>query len=638
LLPSVLALCCAATVHAQYLDASAAGEPVQLTGPWRFHEGDDAAWATPGFDDSNWQLMPADKQMPQPGNGSNPGYGWYRIRVKLPATWEPLALTMGRTVCEVYVDGRLVGAVGFMHPGPRWQATDNVNVILLPPDLNGRTVTLAVRVSYWYLFNRWLIVPSVAPARLQWQQREADSNKTWVQNAPWLFSLVLSLCVGMFSLGLFLLQRRSTEYGWAALSYLVTMIRGVSGLYLGLHHARGSYIDSLGDVLQAVVLLATAMFIWKFIGARRGGLFRAAMVVNAICLTIFLLEDYYVLGDLLRNGTLGVLVGNITCAVLIEGVVILFLVRMGISAAQGNRNAQLLCIPLTLSYSLSMVSLATWTLSIPGVIKPWNFTALQAGQVTVSWISIFDWLSIASMGMVLVLRFVRSAEQEQRLSSEMETARRVQGQLVPTDLPQLTHFACEAAYRAAGEVGGDFYQVFPRTDGSALILVGDVSGKGLRAALLGTLIVGGAGTLAQENLGPAEMLDRLNRHLHGRTDGGFATCLCALLAPEGELSIANAGHLAPYRNGCELYCQSGLPLGILPAADYTETRVQLDPGDALTFMSDGVAEARSAAGELFGFDRTRDISVHSAHQIADAAARFGQEDDITVLTVRLQTA
>jgi len=101
------------------------------------------------------------------------------------------------------------------------------------------------------------------------------------------------------------------------------------------------------------------------------------------------------------------------------------------------------------------------------------------------------------------------------------------------------------------------------------------------------------------------------------------------------LSIANAGHLPPYRNGRELSCESGLPLGILPAADYTETCVQLDPGDALTFMSDGVVEARSATGELFGFDRTRDISARSAQQIADTAARFGQEDDITVLTVRL---
>jgi serine phosphatase RsbU (regulator of sigma subunit) len=259
------------------------------------------------------------------------------------------------------------------------------------------------------------------------------------------------------------------------------------------------------------------------------------------------------------------------------------------------------------------------------------------GRFTITGLHIVWVLLFIAIGAVLVLRFTRSAQQEQRLRTEMEDARRVQGQLVPADLPQFAAFACDAAYRAAGEVAGDFYQVFPRPDGSALILVGDVSGKGLRAAMLGTLIVGGAGTLAHEDLGPAEMLDRLNRHLYGRTDGGFATCLCALLTADGMLSIANAGHLPPYRNGRELPCEPGLPLGILPAADYTETCVQLDPADALTFMSDGVVEARSAEGELFGFDRTRDISAHSAQQIADAAARFGQEDDITVLTVKLSS-
>ena len=256
-------------------------------------------------------------------------------------------------------------------------------------------------------------------------------------------------------------------------------------------------------------------------------------------------------------------------------------------------------------------------------------------RFTILWSHVFTVLFFISVGAVLVLRYARTAQQEQRLRTEMEAARRVQGKLVPAELPQFAAFACDAAYRAASEVGGDFYRVFPRPDGSALFLLGDVSGKGLRAAMLGTLIVGGAGTLAHEDLGPAEMLDRLNRRLHGRTDGGFATCLCGLLAADGMLSIANAGHLSPYRNGRELPCEPGLPLGILPTTDYTETHVQLDPGDGLTFLSDGVVEARSATGELFGFDRTREISAHSAQQIADAAARFGQEDDITVLTVRL---
>lgn len=307
-------------------------------------------------------------------------------------------------------------------------------------------------------------------------------------------------------------------------------------------------------------------------------------------------------------------------------------------ARRGNRDAQLFLIPFSLWALSNCVSLIFWVLRTSGIVDLDSAWILHHGsRFDITWGQVLGLLFNLSVGAVLVLRFARSAKQEQRLRTEMESARHVQGQLVPADLPQIAGFACDAAYRAASEVGGDFYQVFPRPDGSALILVGDVSGKGLRAAMLGTLIVGAAGALAQENLSAAEMLDRLNRRLHGSTDGGFATCLCALLAADGTLTIANAGHLAPYRNGLEVELESGLPLGIVAAAEYAETCVQLDPCDALTFMSDGVVEARSVAGELFGFERTRDISVHSAQQIADAAARFGQEDDITVLTVRLSS-
>jgi hypothetical protein len=543
---------------------------------------------------------------------------------------------MGQTVCEVYEDGRPLGATGSTHLGSEWQAIDNVSVIPLPPDLNGRTVTIAVRVAYFYLFPRWLHVPSVAPERLGWQLREADSNNTLLQSAPWLFGLVLSLCVGMFSLGLFVLQRQSREYGWAALAYLVNTVSGVSRFYLELHRARMSYASSLTDVLLAVAMLAQAMFIWKFIGARRGRLFRAAMVVIASYLTIALLEANYVLSDLLGNGTRALLIANETCSVLFQVVVILFLVRMGISAVRGNRNAQLLCIPLTLSYSLSTVYGATLWLAFAGIMaQPWYFPAAQVGQVTVTWMDIFDWLSVAAMGMVLVLRFVRSAEQEQRLSSEMETARRVQAQLVPAALPRTEHFRFEAVYRAASEVGGDLYQVYPRADGSVMVLVGDVSGKGLKAAMLGTLVVGAAGAFAQDEPTPSEMLSRLNRRLRGSSDGGFVTCLCCVIAPDGRLTLSNAGHLAPYRNGQEVVCASGLPLGLVAGAEYVETELRLGESDTLTFLSDGVVEARNAQGELFGFERAQAISSEPAQKIAEQAVAFGQDDDISVLKLTL---
>lgn len=99
------------------------------------------------------------------------------------------------------------------------------------------------------------------------------------------------------------------------------------------------------------------------------------------------------------------------------------------------------------------------------------------------------------------------------------------------------------------------------------------------------------------------------------------------------MTLANAGNPAPYRNGEEMSVEPGLPLGLLPEAGYAETHYQLAPNDRLTFVSDGVVEATNLQGELYGFARTQSISTESAHQIAKAAELFGQQDDITVLSV-----
>jgi len=209
---------------------------------------------------------------------------------------------------------------------------------------------------------------------------------------------------------------------------------------------------------------------------------------------------------------------------------------------------------------------------------------------------------------------------------------------VPAALPAIDRFHLAAAYLPAAEVGGDFYQVLAQRDGSALIVVGDVSGKGLKAAMTGTLVLGAFRSLTQEELPTAQILSRLNAQLAAASDGGFVTCLCARVGRDGVMTVANAGHLAPYRNGEEVAVDSGFPLGMIAGTYYTETTLSLTPGDRLTFLSDGVAEARNGAGELFGFERTAAISKQSAEAIAQAAQAHGQEDDITVLTLTFAPA
>jgi serine phosphatase RsbU (regulator of sigma subunit) len=125
----------------------------------------------------------------------------------------------------------------------------------------------------------------------------------------------------------------------------------------------------------------------------------------------------------------------------------------------------------------------------------------------------------------------------------------------------------------------------------------------------------------------------MNQRMMARSSGGFTTCLVLRAEVDGTLAIANAGHFSPYLNSKELALNNGLPLGLSAEATYSESTFQLPAGEQLTLVSDGVVEARDKTGALFGFDRTAALSTHSAESIAKAAEAFGQDDDITVLTL-----
>ncbi len=249
---------------------------------------------------------------------------------------------------------------------------------------------------------------------------------------------------------------------------------------------------------------------------------------------------------------------------------------------------------------------------------------------------------LSSLLAVILYRFVRVSQEEQRSAAEIAAARSVQAMLIPTQLPSNTYFMLESAYVPANGVGGDFFQVVPVEDGSIMIVVGDVSGKGLQAAMNASSLVGAFRNELSHD--PATILNHLNQVMFGAGSGldammakesvaTFATCLCARIYRNGTMEIANAGHLSPYRDGREMELPPGLPLGVIPGMTYEQTRFQLDQGDRLIFLSDGVVEATNAQGELFGFERTQQVSNEPARYIAQTAKRFGQNDDITVISV-----
>lgn len=232
-------------------------------------------------------------------------------------------------------------------------------------------------------------------------------------------------------------------------------------------------------------------------------------------------------------------------------------------------------------------------------------------------------------------RYGKTEMEKAVLEGEMTAAREVQRVMVPEDLPQIGGYSIESVYRPAAEVGGDFFQVVPLKSGRALVVIGDVSGKGLRAAMIVSMIVGILSTVSGYTEEPAEILDELNRRLCGRVYEGFVTCLVLRLGDEGRIAIANAGHLPPFVHGAELRVQESLPLGLSLNQAYEEAAVQLNRGEALVLLTDGVVEARNPQGELLGFGEVETMlrAGATAREVAEVAERHGQNDDITVLQV-----
>jgi serine phosphatase RsbU (regulator of sigma subunit) len=237
------------------------------------------------------------------------------------------------------------------------------------------------------------------------------------------------------------------------------------------------------------------------------------------------------------------------------------------------------------------------------------------------------------LAIIMVLRSTRISRQQAVLEGEVAAAREVQQVILPEQAEAVPGFAVDSAYQPAQQVGGDFFQVLPAGDGGLLVVVGDVAGKGLPAAMLVSVLVGATRGAAEYTSDPAELLANLNERLVGREGAGYSTALVALIRADGRVSIANAGHLSPYLDGREVELHGALPLGLARGVSYEPSHFYLAPGSRVTFYSDGVVEAQNPSGELFGFERGRQLSMQPASMIVEAAKEFGQSDDITVVAI-----
>jgi serine phosphatase RsbU (regulator of sigma subunit) len=257
------------------------------------------------------------------------------------------------------------------------------------------------------------------------------------------------------------------------------------------------------------------------------------------------------------------------------------------------------------------------------------------GKVVETWDS-YDQLSLMR----------QSTEQELRL------ARSIQRASLPREVPQLQGWQISPYYQPAREVGGDFYDFHPLSEGRLGLVVGDATGKGVPAALVMSSTRSMLRALARTSNSPGEVLEQVNDLLV--TDippNMFVTCFYAILDPEsGHLTYANAGHDLPYlrRDGdAEELRARGMPLGLMPGMSYEEKEIELDAGEGVLFYSDGLVEAHDPHREMFGFPRLRALIAEHAEErslgdflleelYAFVGEGWEQEDDITLLTLRRQ--
>jgi len=616
---------------------------VSLDGPWRFQIGDDPMWADPKFDDSAWQTVTLGQPLADQGIDAYAGYAWYRLRLQprqlsqftnLPGSPQLDLLVTGDWIGQfaAYVNGAEAGHTRGMTDDPAMYQSPPFVVHLSAPQADG---SIVVAIQTWAGAGVSIGGGLLRKVELGAQDDIAD-RQTQAADRQWdrhiLSGMILSflfLCVAALGFTLYLAQRNHSEYLWLALLCLSVAVMGAFEIAFALAVLSWA-IFSVVSLWTGRIFMAVALeFVLRFTGGESRKFVRGVqiflMLLPVLSLTHLDLVYKYL---------------SVSAQVVFTALVSVMLFR---AWRQGRKEAGVMLLPFLLAATGdsidTLLDFAAGEHWIPDRFASHRFLL---GPVEFSTSTVAFTVFLGSLMAVILYRFVTVSQEEQRSAAEIEAARSVQALLIPTQLPSNRHFMLESAYLPVNGVGGDFFQVLPIQDESILIVVGDVSGKGLQAAMNASTLVGALRNELSHD--PATILNHLNQVMLGSASGmgagkaanavaSFATCLCARIYTDGKMTIANAGHLSPYRDGREMQLAPNLPLGLVPNIEYEQAPFQLSQGDRLIFLSDGVVEATNHQGELFGFERTQQVSNEPARYIAQTAKRFGQTDDITVVSL-----
>ena len=654
---------------ARIFDATGLGSPVLLDKGWRVGITSDQLAASPDFDDSGWAIRDAEGTMGDVSEtdqaaggpalndkssspaGSPRRFAWFRLHLRLAPNHGPVSLLVELPVSQttslgfgesgpgmdIFANGKPVKPEGPHGDMPQhYQPISRLYDLNLAP--SETSLTLVARTPYFpFGFNSY--TSFFANRRLRLGNREDldHSLELWSSNSllerlPRLVNSILLLVLSVFLLALFFAQKGHVEYLWLALHELLQA--PIAFFELGGSSAR---LDSLWYAAVVLQLMAISAYLYfEFLIAFLALRPKKRWVNWYIRLLRYTAPMLAGVGPILllwgQSRAIGVVLAIVFLCSALWVLAWMLFVFVTLIAATVRRNfeAGLLLVPLVLGgigmlEPIFAAGMSDWS----GHAYQSPLT-LQAGPIPIHFATIADFTSILVIVLIIFVRFLRIHRDQERVSSELAAARSVQELMIPLEKVATPGFEVDSIYSPANEVGGDFFHVQSTGDGGLLVVIGDVAGKGMKAAMNVSMLMGALRRTPERS--PARILESLNRVLKG--SDSFTTCQAAWFGPNGELVLANAGHLPPYLNSQEIALPGALPLGVLSEMKYEEVRLFLHPGDRILLMSDGVVEARSPSGELFGFERVHNLSNQSAYYVAEAAKDFGQEDDITVLTIR----
>jgi len=628
------------SLSAQSFDLTAHGQQViALNQLMRFHPGDDPtlAWANPAFDDSSWPLIRGNETWYAQGYPKLTGFAWYRFKVTLPNHAGPLALWVPliATNFQIYADGRLIGENGAMPLHPRPQYGPNL-VFPIPAALahSRQPLSLAIRVWHYQweyqLFGGLQESMQLGDASLMRDWQAQRWRTIFWANTQFNIDCLVCLLAGLGSLVLFFLRPTDREFLWFGVWEAFNVLYIISGVWCNFHSFDVIFWRLRGAILLAGLNGCLPILIRHFGRTERTRLYWAAITVALLDSAINVLVAFHGMSIFwfsVAESAMKLLLGALNCGLLFQ------------TSKESKVEMRVFALPVAV-YFLNLTA-------VYGAFALLTQGASRVGHYVQLFIGFTDWpfplgtyqttgiVVQLALFTILLFRFVRTRSDEERYKTELEAARTVQQVLVPDEIPTIPGFALASVYRPAGQVGGDFFQIIPIANGGVLVAIGDVSGKGMPAAMTVALLVGTLRTLAHYTQKPSEILAAMNQRMLARSSGGFTTCLVLTVSAAGTLTAANAGHIAPYVDGRELTLANGLPLGLSAHEQYAESVFSLGADEQLTLMTDGVVEARAAGGELLGFDRVKAMTTQSADSIVQAAQDFGQDDDITVMTLRL---